>query len=72
MPTVKNLIEQLQSHDPDLPIVFQYLVSGHPDFKGVSEYLANNDQFGQDTSDLFTAWITEAEDVLASIEEQGE
>jgi len=74
MTTVKSLIEQLQKyHNPEDAIVFQYMVSEHTSysekqFAPIAEYLMNNDSFGEESSEFFNAWLTEANDVL--LEEQ--
>lgn len=72
--TVQNLIEQLQkNHNPDDSIIFQYMVSEYTSyteekFQPIAEYIMDNESFGEESSEFFTAWITEANDVL--LEEQ--
>lgn len=74
--TIKELIEQLQrNHNPNDAVVFQYFVADYTDkteeeFAPIAEYLMNNESFGEESSSFFTAWITEGEDVLATIKEQ--
>jgi hypothetical protein len=68
MTTVKQLIEQLQeNHDPDEPIVFQYLVADHTaynlgEFEKFAEFVMDNAQFGQEATDLILYWLGVAED----------
>jgi hypothetical protein len=74
--TVQQLIEQLQrNHEPEDSIVFQYFVSDYTEhseekFAPIADYLMNNDSFGEESSSFFTAWITEANDVLETVAEQ--
>jgi hypothetical protein len=78
MATVQNLIDQLQkNHDPDEQIIYQYVVQEHTDldeieFPEVAEYLMDNDNFADETSEMFTGWITEAQSVLAEAENDEE
>lgn len=73
--TVKDLIQMLQEeHSADEPIIFQYVVADHTDldqetFGEIAEYLMDNDQFGEDTSDLFRGWLVEAKDILEDLED---
>lgn len=75
MATVASLIEQLKTnHNPDEPIVFQYMVQEYtsylPDeFEEISNYLMNNDSFGEESAEFFTGWMSEA---AAIIEEEQE
>lgn len=75
MATVASLIEQLKNnHKPDDAIVFQYMVSeftSYPEdqFADIANYLMNNDSFGEESAEFFTAWMTEANDVLLEYEE---
>lgn len=75
MTTVQDLINQLQrNHKPEDYIVFQYMVSdftsySEEEFEGISNYLMNNDSFGEESSEFFNAWLTEANDVLLEEEE---
>jgi len=74
--TVQQLIEQLQSnHKPEDTIVFQYFVADYTDhteeeFAPIAEYLMGNDSFGEESSNFFNSWITEAQDVLETVKEQ--
>lgn len=76
MMTVEKLISQLERyHKPDEAIIFQYVVAEHTkleedEFAKVADYLMGNDQFGEDTTDLFTSWITEAEDIVYEMEKE--
>jgi hypothetical protein len=73
--TVQKLIDQLQKeHDPNEAIIFQYVLAEHTDldqgtFADVSEYLMGNDNFAEDTTEVFQSWTTEARDVLEDQEE---
>lgn len=74
--TVQKLIEQLQrNHKPEDSIVFQYFVSDYTEyteeeFAPIAEYLMDNESFGEESSNFFTAWLLEGESVLATLEEQ--
>jgi hypothetical protein len=74
--TVKDLIKQLQEeHGSDEPIIFQYVVADHTDldsdtFEEVADYLMGNDQFGEDTTEVFKSWITEALDIVQESAEE--
>ncbi len=77
MATVASLIEQLKTHDPEEAIVFQYMIAewtsyAPEDFAEVSNYLMNNDQFGQDSTELFQGWMSEAFDIIVGLEEEEE
>ena len=78
MATVGQLIDQLQrNHKLDEPIVFQYMVSDYTsyaaeDFAEITNYLMNNDQFGQDSAELFIGWMSEAFDIIVELEEEEE
>jgi hypothetical protein len=67
---VSQLIELLQEeHDPDEPIVFQFLTQEHADytpkeFDSIADYLAQNDNYASDTSRLMREWCEEALDCL--------
>jgi len=75
MTTVQDLINQLQrNHKPEDYVVFQYMVSdftsySEEEFERISNYLMNNDSFGEESSEFFNAWLTEANDVLLEEEE---
>jgi hypothetical protein len=70
MATVAELIDQLQrNHKLDEPIVFQYMVQEYtpylPDeFAEISNYLMNNDSFGDESSQFFRAWMSEAMGII--------
>ena len=76
MSTVAQLIDQLQRHHkPDEPIIFQYMVSDYtsylPDeFSEITNYLMSNDQFGQDSAELFIGWMSEAASIIEELEEE--
>jgi hypothetical protein len=77
MATVANLIEQLKTHDPNEPIVFQYMVADWTpylpsEFEEVSNYLMNNDSFGDESSQFFRAWMSEAMSIIEELEEEEE
>lgn len=75
MSTVAELIDQLQRHHkPDDPIIFQYMVSNYTsyapeDFAEITDYLMGNDQFGQDSAELFIAWMSEAASIIEELKE---
>ncbi len=68
--TIRELIDQLSKLDPDDPIVFGYVTSTRENFAEISEYLDTNEQFADDTAELFASWIAEADDILYSIEQE--
>lgn len=76
MATVASLIEQLKTnHNPDEPIVFQYMVQGFTsylpsEFEEISNYLMNNDSFGEESSEFFRAWMSEAMGIIEDEEEE--
>jgi len=76
--TVQQLIEQLQrNHQPEDSIVFQYFVADYTgkseeEFAPIAEYLMNNQSFGEESTNFFTAWLNEGEDVLLTLAEQEE
>jgi hypothetical protein len=77
MSTVANLIEQLKAHDPNEPIVFQYMVSNYTsyppeEFEDITNYLMANDQFGQDSAELFIGWMSEAASIIEELEKEEE
>jgi len=77
MATVANLIEQLKTHDPNEAIVFQYMVADWTsylpsEFEEVSNYLMNNDSFGDESSQFFRAWMSEAMSIIEELEEEEE
>ncbi len=78
MSTVANLIEQLQrNHKLDEPIVFQYMVQEYTpylpeEFEDITNYLMANDQFGQDSAELFIGWMSEAASIIEELEEEEE
>ena len=66
-----------KEYDPTQAIVFQFLTAEYAgleeeDFVEVADYLMDNESFGEETSEMFRGWITEAQDVLATAEEQEE
>lgn len=78
MSTVANLIDQLQrNHKLDEPIVFQYMVQEYTpylpeEFEDITNYLMANDQFGQDSAELFIGWMSEAASIIEELEEEEE
>lgn len=68
--TVAELIAQLQKYeDPNEKIIFQYFTAGYASqskeaFSKIAGYLMENEQFGEDTANVFLAWVQEAEGVL--------
>jgi len=78
MSTVANLIEQLQrNHKLDEPIVFQYMVQEYTpylpeEFEDITNYLMANDQFGQDSAELFIGWMSEAASIIEELDEEEE
>jgi hypothetical protein len=68
--TVQELINQLQTYEkPDEKIIFQYMTAGHAGiseklFSEIAAYLMENEQLGEDTANVFLAWIEEANGVL--------
>ncbi len=74
--TVQQLIDQLEyNHRPDESIVFQYMVASFVGmdedvFRPVAEYIMDNESFGEESIQLFDAWITEGKDVLETLAEQ--
>jgi len=74
MTTVKQLIQQLQeNHDPDEPIMFQYLVAEHTsytpaEFEKLAEIVMDNNVFGDDSTQFFLSALEEAE---YELEEEG-
>jgi hypothetical protein len=78
MAQVQDLIKMLQKeYDPTQAIVFQYFTAEHAgleeeEFVEVADYLMDNESFGEETSEMFSGWITEAQDVLATEEEEEE
>jgi len=78
MATVANLIEQLQrNHKLDEPIVFQYMVQEYTpylpeEFEDITNYLMANDQFGQDSAELFIGWMSEARSIIEELEKEEE
>lgn len=77
MATVASLIEQLKTHDPNEAIVFQYMVAewtsyAPEDFAEVSNYLMNNDSFGDESSQFFRAWMSEAASIIEELEKEEE
>ena len=78
MATVAELIDQLQrNHKLDEPIVFQYMVQEYtpylPDeFAEISNYLMNNDSFGDESSQFFRAWMSEAASIIEELEKEEE
>jgi hypothetical protein len=70
--TVGQLIKNLQKHDPDEPIVYQYLLCEHTDlsiddFELASDYLEDSDAFGFETSVMLSDQIMSA---LSDLEEE--
>jgi hypothetical protein len=78
MATVAELIDQLQrNHKLDEPIVFQYMVQEYTpylpeEFEDITNYLMANDQFGQDSAELFIGWMSEAASIIEELEEEEE
>jgi hypothetical protein len=77
MATVANLIEQLKAHDPNEPIVFQYMVQEYTpyfadEFEDITNYLMANDQFAQDSAELFISWMSEARSIIEELEKEEE
>ena len=74
MTTVKQLIQQLQeNHDPDEPIMFQYLVAEHTSytpeqFEELAEIAMDSNTFGDDSTQFFLSVLEEAE---YELEEEG-
>ena len=74
MTSVRELIDQLQrNHELDEPIVFQYFVAdytsyGKPKFERLANYLMNNESFGEESTNFFLSWLTEADDILKQVE----
>lgn len=74
--TVKQLIQQLQeNHDPNEPIVFQYLVQEHTsyspeEFENLAEIVMDSPDFGSDATMLFISALEEAEYSLDEEEEE--
>lgn len=73
MATIRSLIELLQNEEGglDQPVIFQYFTAEMADrsveeFGEIADYLMDNNQFGQDTSDVFISWITEADDIMSN------
>lgn len=78
MTTVKQLIKQLKEyHDPDEPIIFQYIVADYTDysesdFESIAEYLMDNDSFGDESANFFASWMEEARDCIYTHQEEEE
>ena len=78
MSTVAQLIDQLQrNHKLDEPIVFQYMVQEYTpylpeEFEDITNYLMANDQFGQDSAELFIGWMSEAASIIEELEKEEE
>lgn len=78
MAQVQDLIKMLQKeYDPTQAIVFQYFTAEHAgleeeDFVEVADYLMDNESFAEESSEMFSGWITEAQDVLATEEEEND
>lgn len=76
MATVASLIEQLKTnHNPDEPIVFQYMVQEFTsylpnEFEEISNYLMNNDSFGEESGEFLRAWMSEAMGIIEEEEEE--
>jgi hypothetical protein len=70
MTTVKQLIQQLQDeHDPNEPIVFQYLVQEHTSypadvFESLAEAVMDSPDFGSESTQFFLSALEEAEYAL--------
>jgi len=77
MATVANLIEQLKAHDPNEPIVFQYMIQEYTpyfadEFEDITNYLMANDQFAQDSAELFIGWMSEARSIIEELDKEEE
>lgn len=76
MSTVASLIDQLQrNHKPEDSIVFQYMVADFTsylpeEFDEISSYLMNNDSFGEESSEFFIGWMSEAASIIEDEEEE--
>ena len=76
MTTVKKLISLLQEeHDPDEPIVFQYLVQEHTsyspeEFENLAEAVMDSPDFGSESTQFFLSALEEAEYALDEEEEE--
>jgi hypothetical protein len=73
---IKDLIAQLQEEDQEAPILFEYYTAAHaaiPEdkFEGVADYLLGNQNFLEDIHEVFSGWMTEALDIVQTIEEEG-
>lgn len=67
MTTVKQLIQQLEQHDPEEAIVFQYLVEEHTPytpakFEKLAEIVMDSNTFGDESTQFFLNALEEAED----------
>jgi len=73
--SIRSLVQYLSRFaDQDQAIVWNAVVAEDTDltkeaFYEVAEYLETNQSFNDDSSDLFLAWIQEANDVLISQKE---
>ena len=75
MTTIKDLIDQLKMLDENEPVAYQYVLAdsvgmSEADFAPIAEYLMNNNSFGEESANFFTAWVIEAQDVLANVPTQ--
>jgi hypothetical protein len=42
------------------------------EFEEVSNYLMNNDSFGEESAEFFSAWMSEAMSIIEELEEEEE
>ena len=76
--TVKELIKQLEMYEnADDRIIFQYMTASHASiekkqFNKIAAYLMENEQFGEDTANVFLYWIEEANGVLIMDKKESE
>lgn len=64
---VKELIEQLSSHDPEEPVLVQYLLAEHTylsetQLEMIVEYLEQETYFADEISIAFDSWIEIAQE----------
>jgi hypothetical protein len=53
-------------------MVSDYTSYAPEDFAEITNYLMGNDQFGQDSAELFQGWMSEAFDIIVELEEEEE
>lgn len=71
--SVGDLVAELQKLEPTEPVLFYFRLANNFDgdrerFGKIVKYLTENEQFRADVSELFYAWITEADDIIWEIE----